>query len=107
MTSEFDSALRHLLGFDLDLNGNAIGRLRDCTFDGGVESAGGRDVVVLHEDGVEEADAVVHAATDRDSVFFENTPAGRRFSSVDEVDWQVGDAIDEMSALSRDAAEPA
>ena len=58
--------------------------LRAHALDGRANSAGDGDVVVLDQDGVVEAEAVIGAATGAHGVFFDSAQAGRRLARADD-----------------------
>ena len=72
---------------------------------GGFDAAGERDVVVLDEDGVIEAEAVVHAAAAAHRVFFGDAQAGRGFAGADDAGLGVGDGAGNAVGGAGDATE--
>ena len=56
---------------DLDLDLDEVAGVRFCALDRGSDVASQRDVVVLDQDGIVEAEAVVAAATGADRIFFQ------------------------------------
>src|SRR5262249_13161144 len=62
-------------------------------------------VVVLDEDAVEEAHAVVLAAAAADGVFGQQPPAGQRLARVEDLARQAGHGVHVAARQRRDAAE--
>ena len=62
-------------------------------------------MVVLDEHRVEETDAMIDAAPDRDRVLLERPPSGGGLAGVDELDAEIGDPVDEPPRLGGDPRE--
>ncbi len=69
---------------DLDLDLDQVAGMRLCARDRGPDIAGQRDVVVLDQDGVIEAKAVIAAAPGAHRVFFQRAQSGRGFAGADD-----------------------
>ena len=87
------------LDLDLDQMAGKGARLPDR----GADRAGDGDVVVLDEDRVVEAEAVIGAAAAADGVFLEGAKAGRRLARIADPGVRVGDAGDEAGGRRGDA----
>ena len=78
--------------------------------DGGgeVEAAApqGREVVVLHQHGVGQVEAVVVAAADPHRVLLQHAQPGRGLAGVDQPGGKPAQARDERRGRRRDAAQP-
>src|SRR5690606_16866171 len=89
------------LHLDLDHVSGARTRCGDrCTY-----AACDGNVVVLDEDGVEQADAMVHAASCAHGIFLERAEPGRGFARVDDCGAGAGDGIDIATCQRGDAAQ--
>ena len=75
------------------------------TRDGGLDAAGQTDVVVLDQDRVEEADAMVRRAAGADGVLLQHAQRRRRLAGVEDRDAAAG-RVDEPARPRRDAGEP-
>ena len=69
---------------DLDLDLDEVAGMRFRALDRGSDVAGQRDVVVLDQDGVVEAKAVIAAAAGADRVFFQRAQSGRGLAGADD-----------------------
>src|ERR1035437_3132692 len=71
-----------LAGADFDLDGeSAMAGALECV----AHAAGRRDVVVLDQDGIVEAHAVVHHAPGRGGCLFESTQSGRGLAGIEDL----------------------
>ena len=92
-------------GVDFDLNANAVPVGRMCNAQGDSHTAGRGDVVVLDENGVEEAEAVVDAAAQGDGVFVQRAKTRDGLAGVEDGGAGSGDRVDECAGERGDAAE--
>ena len=69
---------------DLDLDLDEMAGMRFCALDRGSDVAGQRDVVVLDQNGVIEAKAVIAAAAGADRVFFQRAQSGRGLAGTND-----------------------
>ncbi len=90
---------------DLDLDANAVSGGRLGGAEGGGDTAGRGDVVVLDEDGVEESDAVVDAATQGDGVLVQGAEAGDGLAGVEDRGAGSLNLVDECAGARGDTAE--
>ncbi len=74
-------------------------------FEGGADSAGGGDVIVLDENGVVEADAVIGDAAGCGGRLFERAQAGGGLAGVEHAAAGAGDGIGVLAGESGDAAQ--
>ena len=86
IASEFDRTVRSGLTLYFDLDGQALGRVLNRADNGEVETARRRDVIILDEECVVEADSMIQSAAYSHRVFFKQTPAGGRLPGVDQFD---------------------
>ena len=94
--------LRERLGFDLDRH---PGPMRARARDRGGDAAGEADVVVLDQDRVEQADAVIDRAAGAHGVFLERAQRRRRLARVEDGDAPAG-GVDEAPRARGDARQP-
>ena len=90
------------LRFDLDRQPGPVPRAR---VDRGLHAAGQPDVVVLDQDRVEQADAMVRRAAGADGVFLQRAQRRRRLARVEDGDAPAG-RVDEPPRQRGDAGQP-
>ena len=79
--------------------------MRARTLDGRLHAAGEPDVIVLDQNRVEEAGAMVRGAARRDRVLLERAQRRRRLARVEDRD-AAGRGVDEQARACGDAREP-
>src|SRR5262249_58036761 len=96
---------RERADFNLDLAQMSDGGLRALEYRR--NAAGDRDVVILDEHRIVEAEAMVEAAAAADRVFLERAQAGRGFARAADARLGVGDFLHEHGRRRGDAGEVA
>src|ERR1035437_9479801 len=91
-----------LAGADFDLDGESA---MAGALEGVAHAAGRRDVVVLDQDGIVEAHAVVHHAPGRGGCLFESTQSGRGLAGVEDLAARALDGGGELGGGGGHAAE--
>ena len=79
--------------------------MRACAFDGGCDAAGQVDVIVLDENGVEKARAMIRGAARPDGVLFQHPQRRGRLPRVEDRDGSAA-RLDEPARARGDAREP-
>ena len=99
---EFDAELQRFFelfqAVDFDFDVDHVAGVGAGGFDGVCDAAGGHDVVVLDQDAVVEAEAVIVAAAAAHGVFLEGAQARRRFAGADDARFR---ALARVSRVSR------
>ncbi len=88
---------------DFYLDGLGAAAVADCVLQGGDNSAGERDVIVLDEDSIGKIEAVILAAAATHSVFVDHAQTGSGLASVENTRFGAGDGVDELASESGDA----
>src|SRR5262249_13597946 len=90
-------------GAHFDFGGGAAGGAG--SLDGGAHSAGGGDVIVLDQDRVVEAHAVIVGAAGLRGGFFERAESGSGFAGIEDFALGATDGIGELAGEGGDAAQ--
>src|ERR1035437_1698719 len=101
-SAAFEGLVEFLAGADFDLDGGSAvpGALQRVA-----HAAGRRDVVVLDQDGIVEAHAVVHHAPCRGGCLFENTKSGGGLAGVEDLAARAFDGSGELGGGGGHTAE--
>ena len=92
---------------DLELDLDQVAGMRAGAFERGADAAGERDVVVLDQHRVIEAEAMVGAAAEPHRLLFEHAQAGRGLAGADDLGLVVADRIGQRAGRGRDARQAA
>jgi len=71
----------------------------DRVLQGGGNSPGERDMIVLDEDSIGKIEAVILAAAAAHGVFVDHAQAGRGFASIEDTGVGAGDGVDEFAGV--------
>src|SRR5690606_25675118 len=92
---------------DLDLDPEHVGGMGPCGPEGRLDPSGCGDVVVLDQDGVGKAEAVVRAASVEDGLFLDEAQARCRLSRAGDAGAGTAGFGDMTGGQGRDSGEPA
>ena len=85
-------------------DGLGTATVADCALEGGDNSAGESDVIVLDQDSVRKIEAMILAAAAAYGVFVDHPQAGSGLARIKNAGFGTGDGIDELASRGGDAA---
>ncbi len=86
------------------LDGLRAATVANCTLEGGDNSAGESDVIVLDQDSIRKIESMILTAAAAYGVFVDHAQAGSGFASIENAGFRAGDGIDELAGHGGDAA---